>query len=71
VGLSWQRQRGGERGCVGDESLVPRRGGGGECGRARERVWAGNGPAEGVSFLFFLFSISISFISFSFEQIIS
>jgi hypothetical protein len=37
--------------------------------RARERVWARNGLAEG-GFLF-SFSISISFISFSFEQIIS
>jgi hypothetical protein len=40
--------------------------------RERERVWAGNGPAEGgVFFLFlFLFSISISFISFYFDKII-
>jgi hypothetical protein len=47
---------------------------GGECGRERERVWAGNGPAEGgflFLFFYFLFIISISFISFSFEQIIS
>jgi hypothetical protein len=49
---------------------------GGSAGaREREGVWAGNGPAEG-GFLFlflflFLFPISISFISFCFEQIIS
>jgi hypothetical protein len=47
--------------------------GGGRKARAREEVWAGSGPAEGGSFLFFyfLFLISISFNSFSFEQIIS
>jgi hypothetical protein len=55
VGLSWQRQRGGERGCVGDESLVPRRGGGGSAG-ARERGFGlETAQPRGFPFYFFYF----------------
>jgi hypothetical protein len=55
----------------------PGLGGGGKGTRERGEVWAGSGPTEGEEFFllsfffYFLFPISISFISFSFEQIIS
>jgi hypothetical protein len=70
----WGRAGSG-RGEGSTGARVMGREGGGEESRARGRwgVWAGNGPAEGENFSFFLFLffISISFISFSFEQIIS
>jgi hypothetical protein len=56
----------------GDGPLGPRKGGEGGRAQEREEAWAGSGPAEGgflfSFFSFFLFPISISFISFSFEQ---
>ena len=67
----WGRAGSGRgEGSAGDGPLGLRRGG--MRTRARER---GFGPEtaqpRGVPFFFFLFLISISFISFSFEQIIS
>jgi hypothetical protein len=66
VGPGWQRQRGGERAEVGP--LGPR---GGERSAGERESLGRKQSSRGGIFPLFSFSISISFISFSVEQIIS
>jgi hypothetical protein len=71
VGPGWQQERGRDASAGGravETGHVGRTG-----ARRTGESWAENDPTEGCSFFFFYFLllISISFISFSFEQIIS